>query len=709
MRDCGLPKGCEDQCCLNYGGNCTLDTADFHDIDRATEMRGCGFIGVNNRYLLWKYGVTYREHICGNCGYYKAGEYSHGECTNLEIAPHPKGVTIDGEKTYIDSRECFSGAHACGKFVKRGSEEVKEVPKHKCGSCNRGHWFSGENTYVSVVSDDGTRTIKRPCEPNTHYCYQFDEGQRKIASDKDFNPDTSPDWCPLEKAVFMNQKEASVCETEESQMNAGSGSCASGTAETGATSIVDKTTAMIAKDSEEKNEEVGKVFGKVSESQRCIKEEMTCAYYCEHNEGCALLIAGDSAKKKYLNKFGEVDCSVWRKESGIIEDTALEAAASNDVQPFDYSTVDEETGAFLQEKANRITEIRIKSVIAMGKELKEAQDKLANHDKTKGTFQKWVESIGITPKTAYNYINGFDYVMKNFHNIEDAENIQPSLLFAASKPSAPKELSEKVASGDITTHKQYKEIEKKYMEAEAQRLRANSKYIEETKRNNDLEVKLGAIKREADRTKMELNNEHAQSSKNLCALNKTVHDLQQQLTQAKTNGSFVKVRELGLKIAEYQDEIQNYQKQIGQLNKQLHDKPIEVSATSATVEKEVIPDEVALAIYDKVVHFYEGLIKLTDKEIQVFAEQVDADYYDDIHDAIEAAAKMLDKIDSAAFDAVNPEENNSDGHCGDCDLADMDGVTEDEIDEGKTKCTVTGEVVDFDHSCNKYEKHWGQV
>lgn len=84
---------------------------------------------------------------------------------------------------------------------------------------------------------------------------------------------------------------------------------------------------------------------------------------------------------------------------------------------FDYSTLDEDTAGFLQEKASRITEIRIRSVVAGGKELKETQDRLASHDKTKGTFQKWVESIGITPKTAYNYINGFDYVVKIFHNI----------------------------------------------------------------------------------------------------------------------------------------------------------------------------------------------------------------------------------------------------------------------------------------------------
>ena len=114
MSDCGLPHGYEDQCCLNHSGMCTLDTAEYTEIDRATGMRGCGFIGVNDRYLMWKYGVPYKDHKCGNCQYYK-GE-THGECTM------DKDFGIGGNSRY-------SGAHACELFKKQ--EEVREVPKQK--------------------------------------------------------------------------------------------------------------------------------------------------------------------------------------------------------------------------------------------------------------------------------------------------------------------------------------------------------------------------------------------------------------------------------------------------------------------------------------------------------------------------------------------------------------------------------------------------
>ena len=135
MKDCRLPKGYEDQCCLNHCGMCTLDTADFRDIDRATEMRGCGFIGVNDRYLMWKYGVTYKEHVCGNCRYYGAGEYSYGICTNEQVKTHTKGVIENGEKVFVDSKEYWGGAHACSKFVKKEEKNCYHCLYHESFRC----------------------------------------------------------------------------------------------------------------------------------------------------------------------------------------------------------------------------------------------------------------------------------------------------------------------------------------------------------------------------------------------------------------------------------------------------------------------------------------------------------------------------------------------------------------------------------------------
>jgi hypothetical protein len=395
------------------------------------------------------------------------------------------------------------------------------------------------------------------------------------------------------------------------------------------------------------------------------------------------------------------------------EPTALEAAIPQEVQPFDYSTVDNDTAAFLQEKAARITEIRIKSVVAMGKELKEAQEKLSNH-KT-GTFGLWSQSVGFSRQTVQNYIQGYDYIVKNFDNIIDAEKIQPSLLFAASKPSAPAELQQGVMSGDITTHKQYKDLERKLKEAEERAERAvKSKYDSDGK----------AIKAEQDRKKLE-----DESKKSINAQNATIHSLQQQLDQAKRNGDPAKVQELGKIIEKKQQkitddqaeierlriyiaeksnetakEINNLKEQLNEKDRQLHDKPIEVPAT---VEKEVIPEEVALAIYGKIAGLYEGLERLTTKEVEVFAEQVDPDYLDDIVNSMEAAREILDAIEAAAREKANEpvhRTKNPGRFCGGCRHSDPNTDDDKMMNEDLTYCTIHKQYVGLINvTCDRFE------
>lgn len=396
-----------------------------------------------------------------------------------------------------------------------------------------------------------------------------------------------------------------------------------------------------------------------------------CGWYCN-------VKTGEMGDLLYKEQYGEEKAEEVEevKEDECLKIAQKEEAITN-VITFDYSSVDEETGAFLQEKANRITEIRIKSVVAIGKELKEAQDKLANN-KT-GTFQAWAESLGLSKSSTYNYINAYNYIVQNLDNIEDAEKIQPSLLFAASKSSAPKELSDKVATGDITTHKQYKELEKRLKDAEAQAERAR------------------VLKHQADTDKIKaeiaLKKVSSDSEKCINSHLKMITELNQRLDHAKRNSDPAKVQELGQIISDKQHEIET-------LRQQLHAKPIEVAATKI-VEKEIIPDEVAEAIYCKIKYLYEGIKNLTAKEIQIFADHVDPAYYDTLTSDIDEAIVILEKISAAAYGATNMIE--PEGHCGDCVNADMDAVTEEQLDEGKTLCTVTGQVVDIMDGCGKYK------
>jgi molecular chaperone GrpE (heat shock protein) len=208
--------------------------------------------------------------------------------------------------------------------------------------------------------------------------------------------------------------------------------------------------------------------------------------------------------------------SVQKNKNTEAEETVIEVPVSNSVQEFDYSTVDEETASFLQEKVQRVNDIRIKSVIAIGKELKEAQERLSNH--YQGCFGKWVESIGFSRQTAQNYIQGYEWVVKNFDNIIDAEKIQPSLLFAISKPSAPKELQQAVLNGDIATHKQYKELEAKLKAEEGRRKAAEKELEEETKLRQKAErhaEKIANMKNNLEEQNRKLLNERNELEKKL--------------------------------------------------------------------------------------------------------------------------------------------------------------------------------------------------
>lgn len=128
-------------------------------------------------------------------------------------------------------------------------------------------------------------------------------------------------------------------------------------------------------------------------------------------------------------------------------------------QDFDYSLVASDTAYKLRGLGNQLDGIYHNYSVAVGEVLYQAQQALANHDN--GVFGQWVESKGISRRNAYNYINSYK-VVQNLHNPKEREIFlkQPkSLQFEMSKPSAFPEVNQAVFDGDITTHKQYKEME----------------------------------------------------------------------------------------------------------------------------------------------------------------------------------------------------------------------------------------------------------
>lgn len=101
------------------------------------------------------------------------------------------------------------------------------------------------------------------------------------------------------------------------------------------------------------------------------------------------------------------------------------------------------------------------------------------------TFRRWCESIGVGKSTAYKLLQVaalFDSSSPRQQQV--LEELSPSLLYAAAKPSAPADLVQAVKSGDITTHKQYQDLLKENQQLRADRVNAlNAAAAAEAARN----------------------------------------------------------------------------------------------------------------------------------------------------------------------------------------------------------------------------------
>ena len=98
---------------------------------------------------------------------------------------------------------------------------------------------------------------------------------------------------------------------------------------------------------------------------------------------------------------------------------------------------------------------------------------LKHGNRGEASFGRWCESVGLNRKAAERLLQ----VSKLFDNSTPREQgvleeLGPSLLYAAAKPSAPAELVQAVKDGDITTHKQYQDLLARYDAEKAAREKA---------------------------------------------------------------------------------------------------------------------------------------------------------------------------------------------------------------------------------------------
>lgn len=164
------------------------------------------------------------------------------------------------------------------------------------------------------------------------------------------------------------------------------------------------------------------------------------------------------------------------------------AAAACSAPAFDYSGLDEQTVTDLHlaeqtyTSGRKLAEMGLRRMadgvsiahdalcVTIATKCRNGKGAFSDSEKT---FGGWCESVGLNRKAAERLLQ----VAKLFDSSSPRqqqvlEELSPSLLYAAAKPSAPADLVQAVKSGDITTHKQYQDLLKENQQLRADRVNA---------------------------------------------------------------------------------------------------------------------------------------------------------------------------------------------------------------------------------------------
>nr|UWG27001.1 MAG: uncharacterized protein family UPF0137 [Bacteriophage sp.] len=238
---------------------------------------------------------------------------------------------------------------------------------------------------------------------------------------------------------------------------------------------------------------------------------------------------------------------------------------------FDYSLVDVKTKEFLEERANIIYGIQSKSAYEIGKQLARAQEKLSQN--RYGCFEEWYRSLGFKKTKAYEYINHYNFIRSQSEqlNIEKFEELPSKLQAEMSKPSANPEVNQAVFDGDVKTHKEYKELERR-LKLKEQALEAVKGELERTRLVKPTEkvIEKEVIPEDYKATQ-ELNKKLLAKNKELSdseqAANERVQFIESQLKELMNQRQEVdeksaKYDELTRAIEQSQGQLDSYQKQV---------------------------------------------------------------------------------------------------------------------------------------------------
>lgn len=190
--------------------------------------------------------------------------------------------------------------------------------------------------------------------------------------------------------------------------------------------------------------------------------------------------------------------------------------AEPEATSFDYSGLDAQTVATLHSAENIIRSARKEYVIKVADAVGMAHDellevrnsdvKLYGNRYTEDTFIAWCKFVGISKSTAYQLLQVSNLLESSTPNEQKIlKQASPSLLYAAARPSAEPEAVAALKGGDITTHKQYRELEAQLKAEREAREKAEHEAELDRKEREDAHAAALRYKAEADRRAQDQN------------------------------------------------------------------------------------------------------------------------------------------------------------------------------------------------------------
>jgi len=138
----------------------------------------------------------------------------------------------------------------------------------------------------------------------------------------------------------------------------------------------------------------------------------------------------------------------------------MQEIALSNVEDFNYDVVSPDSSKVLKALSEQLDGVYKNYQVVVGEIFYKAQQELSSYGD--GLFSKWVESQGFSRTNAYNYINSYKFVQNlNKPKKEIFDSVPKSLQFEMAKNSALEDANQAVFNGDVTTHKEYKELERR--------------------------------------------------------------------------------------------------------------------------------------------------------------------------------------------------------------------------------------------------------